>query len=77
MPGFLQLLTAYLLDSIAGSEQDETAQGLRETFTRRYTPERWKRELDRQSSNLQVLVLSELITNAASWAFDGGGSTGE
>lgn len=65
------LLTAYLLDSIAGESGRQDARKIAESFRSRYSKERFQKERQREGG-LQVLVLSELINNAVSWAFEGG-----
>ena len=69
-----QLLIAYLLDS--ASAHDESARSvvgkLKSALQSRYQGDRWERELERQRSGLQVLVLSKLIDDASRWAFGRG-----
>jgi hypothetical protein len=77
----LRLLTAYLLDAYATQDQDvrnivlETVRSI----TREYSVGSWRKEVERQRSNIQIVVLSKLIDDATAWAFETrspGGSPG-
>ncbi len=77
----LRLLTAYLLDAYASEDQDvrnvvvETVRAV----TGSYTLAAWRKEVERQRSNIQIVVLSKLIDDATAWAFETkspGGSPG-
>lgn len=67
----LRLLTAYLLDAYASQDQDvrnvvlETVRAV----TGDYTLASWRKEVERQRSNIQIVVLSKLIDDATAWAF--------
>ncbi len=69
-----KLLTAYLLDTISSHDAAARAvvQRLRSELRSRYAGDKWERELERQRSSLQVLVLSKLVSDAAAWAFGTG-----
>jgi hypothetical protein len=69
MDAVQQLLTGYVLDTIAEEEDREIVRQLRDRFTSGRPEEKWKRELERDRANLQVLVLTKLIADATNWVY--------
>ncbi len=68
----LRLLTAYLLDAFSAQDQ-EVKNSVVETVrsvTSEYTAASWRKEVEKQRSNIQIVVLSKLIEDATSWAFE-------
>ena len=68
----VRLLTAYLLDAYDSQDQEvrnvvlETVRSI----TGEYTMDSWRKEVERQRSNIQIVVLANLIDDATAWAFD-------
>jgi hypothetical protein len=74
-----QLLTAYLLDSVAAEDESamRVVSRIQSAFQSRYGGGRWERELERHRTGLQVLVLTKLINDASQWAFGSGAKQDE
>lgn len=75
----LSLLSVYLagnlaaasLPSLAGKEEAESfARERRESLRKRFTPERWSREVEKAKNDVHVVILSRLIDDAGRWLFD-------
>lgn len=75
----LALLAAYMMSTlVAGSLPTETegeavrrsANELREGLRKRFSPERWSREVEKSKSDVHVVILSRLIDDAGSWMFE-------
>ncbi len=69
-----QLLIAYLLDNLGTYDEGvrSVVDKLKSSLQSRYHGDRWEHELERHRSDLQVLVLSKMIGDAARWAFGPG-----
>ncbi|HUX12496.1 MAG TPA: hypothetical protein VMW87_05680 [Spirochaetia bacterium] len=67
----LNLLTLYLLDAYgtADGEIAETVEKGKAAVRARFSADRWHQEIEKQKSNLQVLVLAKLIEDASDWTY--------
>ena len=74
----LCLLAAYLLGSAgassAGGETEKArllakVDAVRERMTKRYTSERWGKEVEQAKSEVHIVILSRLIDDAGRWLF--------
>jgi len=67
----LNVLTLYLLDAYAASDQDVTRaiESGKAVVRKRFSYTRWRSEIEKSKSNLQVLVLARLIDDATTWLF--------
>lgn len=67
----LNVLTLYLLDAYAATDGEvaRTVEKGKAAVRSRYTFDRWSQEVDKQKSNLQVLVLARLIDDATDWVY--------
>jgi hypothetical protein len=75
----LALLSVYLAGNLAaaslapGAEKDAAlafAQDRRDGLRKRFTPERWSREVEKAKNDVHVVILSRLIDDAGRWLFD-------
>jgi hypothetical protein len=69
----LRLLTLYMLDSVTG-EKEEPAGRIeteRAALAARFAPERWRKEVEGASKNVEVLLLSAILRDAEAWLFAG------
>ena len=69
----LLLLSAYLLDGLGSDRLDR----LKSDLKSRFTPERISSEVERQRSNVQVVILSRLIEEATDWLHDDSAERGD
>ena len=67
----LHVLTLYLLDAYAPTDQDvaRTIETGKKTITHRFNYRRWANEIEKNKGNLQVLVLAKLIDEATEWVY--------
>jgi hypothetical protein len=75
----LALLSAYLLGSLAAvaaptdAERESLkalAQSTRDKLRKRFSGERWNREVERAKGEIHIVVLSRLIDDAGRWLFE-------
>jgi hypothetical protein len=68
----LLLLTAYLLDSHAGTRGDikKLTTGVCDTLRRKYTRSAWQKISQQSRNDLVVLILSKLLDDAEKWLFE-------
>jgi len=71
-PGLLMGLSAYLLDAWSPADTDapDRIREFRETIRSRYSQTAWKRLVDRERSELHVLVLGNLLTDVERWLYE-------
>ncbi|MFP4363697.1 MAG: hypothetical protein ACLFR1_07485 [Spirochaetia bacterium] len=67
----LFLLTAYMLDAFSSSDETirQEVSKARELIQDKYTPAGLEREVEKHRENIQVVILSKLIQDAADWVF--------
>ena len=68
----LELLTLYMLDSYGRTDagiQTTVAEGVNR-LRGKYDGQRWKRLVERTRDNVEALMLSKIIEDAARWLFD-------
>jgi hypothetical protein len=75
----LVLLSVYLLGTLVfsafpdGPEKQSVgsfAEERRKSLRKRYSPERWSREVEKAKNDVHVVILSRLIDDAGRWLFD-------
>jgi len=57
----------------AGAEKDavqDLVDTRRGSLRKRFTPERWSREVEKAKNDVHVVILSRLIDDAGRWLFD-------
>jgi hypothetical protein len=67
----LRLLSLYMLHSVTG-EGEETAERIeveRNALAGRFTTERWRKEVEAASKNVEVVLLSAILREAETWLF--------
>lgn len=71
-PGLLLALSAYLLDAWTRDEEEkiQRIRGYRTAVLKRYTHPAWKRLVDRERSELHVLVLGNLLGDVERWLYE-------
>jgi hypothetical protein len=67
----LRLLTLYMLDSVTGEKEEPAprVKAERAALAARFTPERWRKEVEGASKNVEVLLLSAILRDAEAWLF--------
>jgi hypothetical protein len=75
----LRLLAAYLLGSVGvAAAPDEAgkakardlAQAARQALRKRFTKDRWDREVERAKSEVHIVILTKLLDDAGRWLFE-------
>ena len=70
----LVLLTLYLLDAftVSDTQVNNIVLERKRAFQSKYTQDEWKKEVEKNRGNLQVVVLSKLVRDASAWVFADG-----
>ena len=68
----LVLLSLYMLKSLAGQDEElqELIHSKAEDFRAHNSPDAWKKKVEKAKDNMQVLVLSRIISEAGDWVFE-------
>jgi hypothetical protein len=67
----LRVLTLYLLDAYASSDQDvaKSIEDGKKAVQTKFSYRQWNNEVEKNKGNLQVLVLAKLIDEATEWIY--------
>jgi hypothetical protein len=74
----LKLLTLYMLDGFSAEpEIEEKVRHAREEIRKNYSPPEWEKETAKAKSNVEVVILAQLVQDATEWLFSTSSENGK